>query len=167
MKRFIQVLVFSPLLATAVFAEPIFMNDPYDKEIEKMQKYLNSMVETHMSAPAIANYNYPRTNLQDKTDEIIIEFDLAGVDKKDINLSIDDRNVLNLTGKKEQKIEEKDKDGNYIRKEIFYGSFQKSIQLPENIVTQKLETKYDNGILHIMIPKKPIKKPEVKVIPIN
>ncbi|MBD3797395.1 MAG: Hsp20 family protein [Campylobacterales bacterium] len=167
MKPFIQVLVFSPLLATVVFAGPIFMNDPFDKEIEKMQKHLNSMIDIHMSAPAIANYNYPRTNIQDKTDEIIIEFDLAGVDKKDINLSIDDRNVLNLTGKKEQKVEEKDKDGNYIRKEIFYGSFQKSIQLPEDIVTQKLETKYDNGILHIMIPKKPVKKPKVKVIPIN
>ncbi|WP_428739968.1 Hsp20/alpha crystallin family protein [Sulfurimonas sp.] len=167
MKRLAQILVFLPLLATATFAGPIFVNDPYDKEIERMQQYLNSMVESHMGAPAIANYNYPRTNIQDTTDKIIIEFDLAGVDKKDINLSIDDHNVLNLSGKKEQKVEEKDKDGNFIRQEIFFGSFQKAIQLPENIITDKLQTQYDKGILHITIPKKAVKKPQVKNIPIN
>lgn len=167
MKRLIHILAFTSVLTSVAFAGPIFMNDPYEDEMTKMQQYLNSMIETHMSAPAIANYNYPRTNIQDRKDKILIEFDLAGVDKKDIKLSIDDKNILHLQGKKEQKIEEKDKEGNYVRREIFYGTFQKSIQLPQNIVQEKLSTSYDNGILHITIPKKAMKKPKVKVIPIN
>ncbi|MDH4944693.1 Hsp20/alpha crystallin family protein [Sulfurimonas sp. C5] len=167
MKRLIHILAFLSVLTSVAFADPIFVNDPYEDEFAKMQKYFNSMLDKHMSAPAITNYNYPRTNIQDKEKQIIIEFDLAGVEKKDIKLSIDDHNVLNLEGKKEQKIEEKDKDGNYVRKEIFYGSFQKAIQLPENAQSEKLETNYKDGILTITIPKKPVKKPEVKVIPIN
>lgn len=162
-----KILGLSALVSLGLHAGTLFVNDPYEDEFAKMSQYMNSLVESHMGMSAIGNYNYPRTNIQDKAKEIVIEFDLAGVDKKNIKLSIDERNVLNLSGKKEQKSEEKDKDGNYIRKEIFYGSFQKSIQLPDNIVQEKLSTKYDNGILKVIIPKKEMKKPKTKVIPIN
>ncbi|MBA1432550.1 MAG: Hsp20/alpha crystallin family protein [Epsilonproteobacteria bacterium] len=50
---------------------------------------------------------------------------------------------------------------------MFYGSFQKAIQLPENIDESKLSTKFENGILIVTIPKTEVKKPKVKVIPIK
>ncbi|QOP40424.1 Hsp20/alpha crystallin family protein [Sulfurimonas marina] len=167
MKRIIETLAFSSILASVAFAGTVFINDPYEDEFEKMGKYMNSLVESHMNASAIGNYNYPRTNVQDKKDEIVIEFDLAGVDKKDIQLSLDEQNILKLSGKKEHKVEEKKENGKYIRREIYYGSFQKAIQLPENIIQSSLETNYENGILTITIKKKELKKPKVKIIPIN
>ncbi|MFT7860268.1 MAG: Hsp20/alpha crystallin family protein [Sulfurimonas sp.] len=167
MKRLPLLFILGALFSATLSAGTLFVNDPYKDEITKMREYMNSLVDSHMNAAAISNYNYPRTNIQNKNDEIIIDFDLAGVDKKDINLSIDDHNILKLEGSKKQKIEEKDKEGKYIRKEIFFGSFQKVIQLPENIDSQKLKTTYKNGILHITIPKKAVKKPKVKMIPIN
>ncbi|MBA1438397.1 MAG: Hsp20/alpha crystallin family protein [Epsilonproteobacteria bacterium] len=166
MKKFTKALLISSL-GVALYAAPIFVNDPIDDEFAKMQQYLNSMLQTHLSAPAIANYNYPRTNIQDTKDTIILDFDLAGIDKKNIKLSIDENNVLTLEGKKESKVEEKDDKGEYVRREIFYGSFHRAIQLPENIVQEKLKTKYENGVLHVTIPKKEIKKPKAKIIPIN
>ncbi|WP_304544795.1 Hsp20/alpha crystallin family protein [Sulfurimonas microaerophilic] len=167
MKRIIQTLAFSSIVASVTFAGTVFINDPYEDEFTKMGKYMNSLVESHMNASAIGNYNYPRTNVQDKKDQIVIEFDLAGVDKKDIQLTIDDQNILKLSGKKEHQIEEKNENGKYIRREIYYGSFQKSIQLPDNIVQSSLKTNYENGILTITIDKKALKKPKVKTIPIN
>lgn len=166
MKRLTKALLLGSV-GVALSAAPIFVNDPIDDEFAKMQQYLNSMIQTHMSAPAIANYNYPRTNIQDKKDAIMLDFDLAGIDKKNIKLSIDANNILTLEGKKENKIEQKDDKNNYVRREIFYGSFQRTIQLPENIVQEKLTTKFENGILHVTIPKKEIKKPKAKTIPIN
>lgn len=167
MKRKIIFLLSAFAASVSLSAGTLFVNDPYQDEFAKMSQYMNSLIDSHMNASAITNYNYPRTNIQDKKDKIIIEFDLAGIEKKNISLSIDDQNILKLQGKKEQKVEEKDDKGEYVRREIYYGSFEKMIQLPKNIMQEKLSTKYNNGILGITIPKKEMKKQEVKVIPIN
>jgi len=51
--------------------------------------------------------------------------------------------------------------------EIFYGKFQRSIMLPDNIVVEKLSSKFENGILTVTIPKTKQKKPNVKVLKID
>ena len=157
----------SLVAATLAHAGTLFVQDPFEDDFAKMQQYMNSMIEQHMNAAAIGNYNYPRTNIQDTKEKIVLEFDLAGVPKENIKLSIDENNVLTLEGKKESKVEKKDNKGNYVRREIFYGNFTKVIQLPENVIQEKLETHYKDGILTVTIPKKEIKKPKAKVIPIH
>ena len=167
MKLLPKIALASLLASSLAHAGMQTWHDPFDEDFAKIQQYMNSLIEQHMSASAIGNYNYPRTNIQDTKEKIVLEFDLAGVPKENIKLSIDENNVLTLEGKKENKVEQKDKDGNYVRREIFYGSFQRVIQLPENIIQEKLTTKFENGILTVTIPKKEIKKPKAKVIPIN
>ena len=167
MKLLPKIALASLLASSLAHAGMQTWHDPFDEDFAKIQQYMNSLIEQHMSASAIGNYNYPRTNIQDTKEKIVLEFDLAGVPKENIKLSIDENNVLTLEGKKENKVEQKDKDGNYVRREIFYGSFQRVIQLPENIIQEKLTTKFENGILTATIPKKEIKKPKAKVIPIN
>ena len=167
MKFLTKILAGSALAASLAHAGTVFVNDPFEDDFLKMQQYMNSLIEQHMSASAIGNYNYPRTNIQDTKEKIVLEFDLAGVPKENIKLSIDENNVLTLEGKKESKVEQKDDKGNYVRREIFYGNFTKVIQLPENVIQEKLKTEYKDGILTVTIPKKEMKKPKAKVIPIN
>ena len=167
MKFLAKLLATSALATSLAHAGTLFVNDPFEDDFLKMQQYMNSLVEQHMSAAAIGNYNYPRVNIQDTQEKIVLEFDLAGVPKENIKLSIDENNLLTLEGKKESKVEQKDEQGNYVRREIFYGSFTKVIQLPENIIQEKLATQYKDGILTVTIPKKELKKPKAKVIPIN
>ena len=164
MKKIVTSLLLATLLGSTVNASSNLV-DPYDADFAKMNQYFNSLIESHLSGAKFSNIGYPRTDIQDSQKQIVIKFDLAGVNKKNIKLSISDDKILTLKGQKQESKEDKSKD--YVRKEIFYGSFQKAIQLPENIDESKLSTKFENGILTVTIPKTEIKKPKAKVIPIK
>ncbi|MEN4045866.1 MULTISPECIES: Hsp20/alpha crystallin family protein [Sulfurimonas] len=164
MKKLVSSLLLSSLLTGSAFASMDAMN-PYDADFARMNQYFNSLIESHLSSSALNNFSYPRTDIQDAKDKIVLKFDLAGVDKKNIKLSIDDNKILTVKGEKKESKEEKSKD--FVKKEIFYGEFQKSIQLPENIDESKLATKFENGILTVTIPKTEVKKPKARLIPIK
>ena len=69
-------------------------------------------------------------------------------------------NLLTISSEKEMKNEEKDEKGRYTRREFGYSSFKRSFTLPENVVnTEKIEATYENGILHVSIPKREEAKP--------
>ena len=164
MKKIVTSLLLATLLGTTANA---FSNvtDPYDAEFARMNQYFNSLIESHLTSAKLNNIGYPRMDIADSKKKIVIKFDLAGVNKENIKLSISDDKILTLQGEKKESKEEKSKD--YVKKEIFYGSFQKAIQLPENIDESKLSTKFENGILTVTIPKTEIKKPKAKIIPIK
>jgi HSP20 family protein len=165
MKNTLLVPVVVALLGGSVAANSNFMDTDYDKGFQEMQQYVNSMVDSHLTRAKLGNLGYPRVNVQDTNKSYIYEFDLAGVPKKDIKLAIDENNVLTLSGTKEDKME--NKSGKYIQQEIFYGSFNRVMQLPDDIDQNKLETKYDNGILKLTIGKKEVKKPKSKILQIK
>jgi len=164
MKKIATSLVLAALLGTAASAANN-VTDPYNADFARMNQYFNSLIESHLTSSKLNNIGYPRMDISDSTKEIVIKFDLAGVNKENIKLSISNDKILTLKGEKKSSKEDKSKD--YVKKEIFYGSFEKAIQLPENIDESKLTTKFDNGILTITIPKTEIKKPKAKVIPIK
>jgi HSP20 family protein len=155
------------VLATSIYANSTTVApvQSFDAEFDRMNDYFNTIIESHLNKSAISNIGYPRTNIKDLADKYIYEFDLAGIDKKDIKLTIDDNNILTLEGQKQESSNEK--SDRYVTQEIFYGSFKKMIKLPENIEADKLSTNYNNGILTLTIPKKELKKPKAKVIPIQ
>jgi len=164
MKKIATSLVLAALLGTAANAENNVIN-PYNTDFARVNQYFNSLIESHLTSSKLNNIGYPRMDISDSAKEVVIKFDLAGVNKKNIKLSISNDKILTLKGEKKSSKEDKSKD--YVKKEIFYGSFEKAIQLPENIDESKLTTKFDNGILTITIPKTEIKKPKAKVIPIK
>ncbi len=164
MKKIVTSLLLATLLGTAANAASNTTN-PYDADFTKMNQYFNSLIESHLTSAKLNNIGYPRMDISDSAKEIVIKFDLAGVNKENIKLSISDDKILTLRGEKRASKEDKSKD--YVKKEIFYGSFEKAIQLPENIDESKLSTKFDNGILTVSIPKTEIKKPKAKIIPIK
>ncbi|HIP54883.1 MAG TPA: Hsp20/alpha crystallin family protein [Sulfurimonas autotrophica] len=165
MKKVITTVFLSSLLASSLFATNIGAMGLYDADFARMNQYFNSLIESHLSSSALNNFSYPRTDIKDEKDKIVLQFDLAGVEKKNITLSIDENKVLTLAGEKRESQEEKSK--NYVKKEIFYGKFKKVIQLPENIDENRLQTKFENGILTLTIPKTEVKKTKVKLIPIK
>lgn len=75
--------------------------------------------------------------------------DLAGVEEKDIDIELD-KNKLYIKAKREHL----HKDKKHHVQERYYGEFQRSINLPDNIDSDKIEAKYNNGILSLNIPKK-------------
>lgn len=98
----------------------------------------------------IRNFN-ANFDISESKDGYHIELDLPGFEEKNVDINLKD-NLLTIKGKREESSENKDK--NYFTKERFYGEFQRSITLPNNINSDKIEAKYKNGVLEINVPKK-------------
>jgi HSP20 family protein len=90
---------------------------------------------------------------------------LPGVDPKDVDLQVQG-NTLTISGERSTTHETKEAD--YLRREITYGSFQRSILLPEGVDKDKLNAEYRNGILEITAPIATAalpRKVEIKALP--
>ena len=105
----------------------------------------------------------PRVNIEETKDHLIVTFELPGLEKKDIKVSVKD-NTLVVSGTRELKSE--NKEGNTVRSEIWSGSFSRSFTLPETINPEKINADYKNGLLEIRMDKREEVKPkeiEIKV----
>jgi len=88
----------------------------------------------------------------DSEKEIVIEAELPGVEEKDVSVFM--QNGM-LTIKGEKKLEHEEEKENYQRMERYYGSFQRSMSLPDSIDDEKVEAKLHNGVLTIKLAKRP------------
>jgi len=84
----------------------------------------------------------------DKAYEVTAE--LPGLDAADIDVKFA-HNTLTISGEKKEEKEEKKKD--YYLSERRYGSFQRSFQLPDGIDSDKIEAKFNKGVLKVTLPK--------------
>jgi len=96
-----------------------------------------------------------------------MNIELPGVKKDDVKIKVMDDNVLVVSGEKKREVKEEDKDRSYLRIERSYGEFTRSFVLPENVNKDKIDAKYDNGMLHLTIEKKEPEKPKEKLIEIK
>ncbi|MEA2028691.1 MAG: Hsp20/alpha crystallin family protein [Campylobacterota bacterium] len=163
MKKIVKGLVGISLLATALSASPFDSND-FDDEFRRMQHYINSVFDSHFSS-SYRHGLYPKANFYDKKDQYILEFELAGVEKSDINVSIQKEKLLTIEGTKKREV--KTDNRSHLREEIYFGKFKRVIELPKNSDSDKIDVKHKNGILTITIPKKEPEKRKTKIIPIN
>jgi HSP20 family protein len=92
----------------------------------------------------------PRVDVTETDQEIKLAAELPGLDEKDIEVSLSG-DVLTISG--EKKVEHEDKQENYYRMERSYGSFQRSIPLPSEVDSDKIEATFSKGVLHISLPK--------------
>ena len=78
-----------------------------------------------------------------------IEMDIPGFRKDEIKIECNKGNIV-ITAEKSD--EQKDEDKKYLRRERVYGKYQRSFYLGD-IVEDEIEASFDNGILHIVVPK--------------
>ena len=106
-------------------------------------------------------------NLKETDTQLEVELAAPGMKREDFKVEIDN-NMLMISSEKEEEKEEKNKKDNYVRKEFNYQSFYRSFYLPDTVDENKIEANYKNGILHVMIAKKPgNQKKTMKTIPIK
>ncbi len=93
----------------------------------------------------------PAVNIKDKENEYLIEIAAPGMKKDDINVDVDEGRLTISSQKEENKTEEND---NYKRREYNYSSFSRSFTLPENVKSEDIKAKYEDGILRLTVPKR-------------
>lgn len=94
----------------------------------------------------------PELDVRENSNSITIEAELPGVDEKDVSITLAN-GVLTIKGEKKQEKEEKAE--NYHLTERTFGSFQRSISLPDTVDDTKVEARFDKGLLKVTAAKKP------------
>ena len=99
----------------------------------------------------------PAVDVFDNKDSVVVKAELAGMDPDDIQIEVED-NVLTVKG--ERKFEETVDEERYYRVERRYGSFQRSLALPQGVRPDDISASYEDGILIVTVPKVEEEKPK-------
>jgi HSP20 family protein len=104
----------------------------------------------------------PSIDLADKKSYLELTAELPGLEAKDIRVKVE-HNLIHIDG--EKRVEETSKDDGYYRTERSYGRFERNIPLPVEVDGAHVEATFDNGVLHVKLPKAVTKKTatEIKV----
>ncbi|MBL8900094.1 MAG: Hsp20/alpha crystallin family protein [Planctomycetes bacterium] len=92
----------------------------------------------------------PKLDFAEDEKEFTVKAEIPGVEEKDLHVEAHD-GLLTISGEKRQETKEEKK--NYHRREISYGSFQRSVPLPPNAAGEKAQAEFAKGVLTIRIPK--------------
>lgn len=116
------------------------------------------------------NFEYgafaPKIDIKETEKHLHFTAELPGVAKDDVKITINEENVLVISGsKKREQNTEETKDGKtYLKVERSFGEFNRSFILPENLITDSISAKFEHGVLDISIEKKePVKPKEVEI----
>lgn len=109
--------------------------------------------------------NIPAVNIVEHDNNYQVSLAVPGMKKDDFKIDVDG-NMLTISSEKEETKEEKEKK--FTRKEYNYSSFSRSFTLPEEINKEKIEAKYEDGVLKLVLPRKEeAKKPVAKHIAVK
>ena len=131
--------------------------DPF-RELTALQSEVNRLFSRAGATDVAERQSWsPSVDVIETDDAIKLKAELAGMDPNDIGIEVQD-NVLTVSG--ERRFEEEVEEDKYYRIERRYGSFSRSIALPQTADEAKIEAKYDNGVLEVTVPKAEIAKPK-------
>lgn len=100
----------------------------------------------------------PQLDLYENAEELRVQVDLPGVDKKDISVTLED-DLLSISGKRSAEHETESQDGNWHRVERRWGSFERHLRLGDGVDADKVRAEAKDGVLTLHIPKKEQAKP--------
>jgi HSP20 family protein len=98
----------------------------------------------------------PPMDLVETGDHLVLRGDLPGLTEDDVDIEIKD-NVLTVSG--ERKAEHENKGEGYHRVERSFGRFSRSLSLPQGIDPERVDARFENGVLEVRIPKPAEAKP--------
>ncbi|MBI2598279.1 MAG: Hsp20/alpha crystallin family protein [Candidatus Diapherotrites archaeon] len=138
-----------------------FFDDWFLESIFQFPAARRLLAQNSPEIAPIETYKSTLADIWEEKDAIKAKIDLAGVDKKDIDIKVHE-NFIEI--KAEKKTEKKDEGKDFFRQERHFSGYYKAFSLPKKIDTGKIEAKYQDGVLEITAPKieKELKKIEVK-----
>ena len=133
----------------------------------RMQDTMNSLVNALFNSDASdfaseGTEFSPRMDMKESEDAYTVKLTMPGIDKNDIDISVSD-GVLTVKG--ETKEEAEDEKSTYLVREHKHYSYYRSVRLPSEVVADKAEAEYKNGVLKPTLPKAEEVKP--KSIPVK
>lgn len=127
-------------------------------------KYIGGRTDVDGEPRALASGNYrkPVADFWETDNEVVATFELPGVDKKDIDMNVDD-NTLEVKVEKKNEDKHEDKKKGVVSRTSSYTGFFRRIPLPDGVDSEKTDATYNNGVLEVRIPKKEEKRNRKKI----
>ncbi len=134
----------------------------YGRDPLKMfENVFNETVSPFVSSMVAPSF---KVDVSEDEEAIYIDADMPGMKKEEVKISMDE-DVLTISAERTHEEEQKKKD--YHRVERSYGSMSRSFSLGENVDLENVDAKYDNGVLHIVVPKKEPTEKKAKEIEVK
>lgn len=131
------------------------------KALSRLSERMPSVFDDFFSKPWNEMFNggtawgrtltVPAANITEHKNEYLISLAVPDMKKEDFKIDVD-AGMITISSEKEDSNEEKDKK--FTRKEYNYSSFSRSFALPEDIVKEKIEAKYEGGVLKVILPRR-------------
>jgi HSP20 family protein len=136
----------------------IMKSDPF-YDIVSVRDTMDRMLDSYFgrSIAGFEGYGVVDLDLYQTENDVVIEASIPGISPEDISISVAGE-VLTIKG--EVKQERENKEADYHIKERRYGSFSRSVTLPTQIVADKANAEFKNGILKLTLPKAEEVKPK-------
>jgi HSP20 family protein len=120
----------------------------FEQVADRMRRLLDeSLGGLPAIVPEVAAW-IPAVNIEETDDAYIVEAELPGVDRKDVDIEID-RNELSITGE----IKEKERQGILRKRTRRVGRFEYRVQLPNVVDADSVDAKLEDGVLRVRVPK--------------
>ena len=131
------------------------------RELNSLQSEMNRLFNTVFDTPSGTSGNVlrrwmPAMDLVESGDHFVLRADLPGMGEDDVNIEFED-GTLTVSG--ERKAEHEETNEGFHRVERSFGSFSRSLTLPQGIDPEAVTASFDRGVLEIRIPKPEQRKP--------
>jgi HSP20 family protein len=128
------------------------------REVDSLQNEVNRVFDAFFGggASAPARRWVPAVDVVETDERLLLKMDLPGLDRDDVSIEIRD-GVLTVSG--QRRAEHEQKSEGYHRIERAFGTFSRSLSLPDGIEPDKVEANFDKGVLEIRVPKPEERKP--------
>lgn len=144
--------------------------EEFDRMMDRMDRFMDELPPRgwwrgpdwrSLSRLAPFGGRTPRVDVIDRDEELVIEAELPGVNKEDLEVSMG-QNAVTIAAKTSR--EEKEEKGDYYRREMSRGSFTRTVPLPVEVDGSRAKATFKDGIVRLVLPKtEPAKRRRIKV----
>jgi HSP20 family protein len=127
-----------------------------------IQQYLDDF--SSLKSSVSLNDFSPKIDISEKGNQLVIDAEISGIKKEDLKITLQD-NILTIEGEKKNVSDVN--ETKYFLTERSYGTFKRSFTLPEEVDSEKVNAKFENGLLKITLEKVVEKAPEEKIIKVK
>jgi HSP20 family protein len=130
--------------------------DP-SREVDTLQSEVNRIFDTFFGGNDVRTRRWvPAMDLVETDDHLVLRADLPGLKREDVDIEVKD-GLLTISG--ERKAEQEERSEGFYRVERAFGSFSRSLSLPDGVHAQQVSADFANGVLEVRIPKPEETKP--------
>ena len=136
------------------------------QEMNNLQRQLDNIFDG-VIVPTVNRFDssrFPAAELIENSDSFLLKLEIPGIDKSDLDIKATADNI-SISGERIDKTKS-DEQGN-TRSEFRYGKFHRVISLPKKIQNTSVTAEYQDGILHLTLPKREDQKNKVVKVTLN